>query len=199
MLTSKDFKPKFLVVKNTNIRVQKSTPPITAASASHADRCNTALAIMCSIEADPVNEAEWFDRTFRPERNLIHPSEAFLHGIKRLSPAIHFNTFNADIARSRRIAKQQQDQASAKKRKAALVAPTVAMKAALNPKKLPAGSKATDDESRFLSRGKENKRQDALALKRREEKKAKNDMRGDTENAIPRKKRRREQRVGDSL
>lgn len=206
MLSAKEFGMKSFRVENTNIRVQKLTPdfPIgTGMGGTNGDRSNRAMTVMCSVAADPLDESQWFDRTFRPAKNLVHPAEAFLHGIKRLCPAIHFNTFNAAAAKGRRVAKQQQDQSSAKVRRKAFVAPTAAMKAAINPKKLPAGSHATDAESRFMSRGKENKKQDARAAKKREEKRRNNEMGargGDVENPKPlKKKRRREEKVGDAL
>ena len=169
MLEERDFRNKSRRVKGTNITVQKLTP----SGETHQNdlsslgrkrqrtavaESNAAMHIFCNIHSDPQEEVRWFEKTFRPERMLIHPSEAYLQGLKKLRPALHFNTFDVVKAKGRRVSKQQQDQAAAKKRREALVAPTAALKAALNSKRLPPGSAATDAEQGLLMRGKKNKR-----------------------------------------
>ncbi|EPY39311.1 hypothetical protein AGDE_04617 [Angomonas deanei] len=131
-------------VKDTNIVVVKpagegETDPHTA--------------LLHAIADDDKTEILWFTRTLRPERNLIHPAEAFLQGIKELRPAPVFNTFNVKKAKERRLIKQEYDRKKHLERRKAAVAPTAAFKDALNPRKLPRNyhtSETGDEEVRLL-------------------------------------------------
>ncbi|ESL10972.1 hypothetical protein TRSC58_01287 [Trypanosoma rangeli SC58] len=132
-------------VKGTNIIVQKSATD--GVQDAH-------LRMMYAISADDKSEAVWWENTLRPERNLTHPSEAFLHGIKALRPSARFNTFDAQKARLRRLVKQEKDKRKWLKRRQKEVAPTAAMKASVNPHKVPrTGGHAPAEEVRLLSRG----------------------------------------------
>lgn len=133
-------------IKGTNIRVEKkSTDGIRDE--------NTVL--LNSILNDDLTELKWFHNTLRPQRNLVHPSEAFLHSIKALRPAVVFNTFDIKKAKLRRLTKQQKEKKKALERRMKEVAPTAAYKASANPHKTPrTGDHATEEEIRFLSRGK---------------------------------------------
>ena len=223
MLGERDFVHRSRRVRGTNITVQKLAPTVpqhgeTIATgvadqerrinASAVAANNIAMNIFCSIHSDPQEELRWFDKTFRPERLLIHPSEAYLQGLKKLRPALHFNTFEVAKAKGRRVAKQQQDQAAAKKRREALVAPTAALKAVQNPKRLPPGSAATSDEQGLLMRGVKNKRfvEAHIAKMRAKRKGFAARMQdeaavsaADAEKTRPKKKVRRELRTGDAL
>ncbi|KAG5507866.1 hypothetical protein JIQ42_07157 [Leishmania sp. Namibia] len=131
-------------VKGTNVEVRKEV----------TDNTDAPLALLYSIHADDETELRWFHNTLRPERNLIHPSDAFLHGIKELHPAAVFNTFDLKKAKLRRLTKHEKDKATAMKRRKKEVAPTAAYKAAVNPHKTPrTGGAAPADEVRVLSRG----------------------------------------------
>ncbi len=116
------------------------------------------LEIFCSIQRDPSDALQWLEQTLRPQRNLVRPSEAYVQGLKVVRPALHFNTFNAEKAKCRRVDKQRKDQSNATQRRKAMMAPTAALKAALNPKRLPPGSQATPAENRLLMKGEKNKR-----------------------------------------
>jgi hypothetical protein len=163
MLEESDFQNRSRWVRGTNITVQKLTPSLkntasSAAAVSGQAASSTAMHIFCSVHEDPSDELKWHEKTLRPERLLVHPSEAFVEGLKKVRPALHFNTFDSAKAKERRVQKQKQDQANAKERRAALVAPTAALKVALNPKRLPPGSSATAAENGLLMRGAKNKR-----------------------------------------
>lgn len=137
----------------TNIRVRAVDVPANAQQ-NFNDRT---LALMHAIDTDVREELDWM-KTLRPARSLIHPAEAFLQGIKKLRPALHFNTFDESKLASRRASKRQKEKRAALKRRDERMAPTAAMKA-VNLKKTPrTGGHATEEEVRFLSRGKENKR-----------------------------------------
>ncbi|KAK7198300.1 hypothetical protein NESM_000787500 [Novymonas esmeraldas] len=132
-------------VKGTNIEVRKEVVD---------DTTDTSLALLHSIHADDETELRWFHSALRPERNLIHPADAFLHGIKALRPATVFNTFDVKKAKLRRLTKHEKDKATAMTRRKKEVAPTAAYKAAVNPHKTPrTGGAAPADEARVLSRG----------------------------------------------
>ncbi|CBZ23268.1 conserved hypothetical protein [Leishmania mexicana MHOM/GT/2001/U1103] len=132
-------------VKGTNVEVRKEVTD---------DSTDAHLALLYSIHADDETELRWLHNTLRPERNLVHPSDAFLHGIKALQPAAVFNTFDAQKAKLRRLTKYEKDKASAMKRRKEEMAPTAAYKAAVNPHKTPrTGGAAPADEVRVLSRG----------------------------------------------
>lgn len=78
-----------------------------------------------------------------------------MQGIKTLRPALNFHTFDLAKSKLRRLAKQEKDKMTALERRKQRVAPTAALKAALNPHRiLRTGTEAPDDEARFLSRGK---------------------------------------------
>lgn len=140
-------------ISGTNIRVKA----VEAPASSHQSFTDRTLALMHSIEPDDRNEVAWM-QTLRPERSLIHPAEAFLQGIKKLRPALHFNTFDETKLASRRAAKRQKENRAANKRREARMAPTAAMKS-VNLKKIPrTGGHATQEEVNLLSRGKQNKR-----------------------------------------
>jgi hypothetical protein len=64
----------------------------------------------------------------------------------------------------RRNQKRIRDQKIADERRRSRMAPTAAIKAVTNPKKLPSGSSATEEEKKFLLRDKEMKRK---ALKKK--------------------------------
>ncbi|RNF00235.1 uncharacterized protein Tco025E_08849 [Trypanosoma conorhini] len=132
-------------VKGTNIIVQKSATD---------DVQDAHLSMTYAIAADDKSEAAWWQNTLRPERNLTHPSEAFLQGIKALRPSARFNTFDAQKARLRRLVKQEKDKRAWLQRRTREVAPTAAMKASVNPHKVPrTGGHAPAEEVRLLSRG----------------------------------------------
>ncbi|ORC85447.1 uncharacterized protein TM35_000351910 [Trypanosoma theileri] len=133
-------------IKGTNIVVQKNATDGVY---------NEHLSLMYSIAADDQEEVMWWNNTLRPERNLTHPSDAFLQGIKALRPAACFNTFDIQKARLRRLVKQEKDKRKFLIRRKKEVAPTAAMKASLNPHKVPrTGGRAPEEELRLLSRGK---------------------------------------------
>ncbi|PBJ72510.1 hypothetical protein BCY84_15527 [Trypanosoma cruzi cruzi] len=140
-------------IKGTNIIVQKSATD--GVEDAH-------LRMMYAIAADDKNEVLWWRNTLRPERNLTHPSEAFLQGIKALRPSARFNTFDIEKARLRRLVKQKKDKHRFLERRKREVAPTAAMKASINPHKVPrTGGQAPDEEIRFLSRGRKSSTQSA--------------------------------------
>jgi hypothetical protein len=160
------------------------------------------MEIFCTIKEDPAVEINWVEKTLRPERLLTHPAQAYIEGLKTVRPALHFNTFDAAKARDRRVRKQLQDQASAKQRKAALVAPTAALKAALNPKKLPPGNPATVDENRMVTRGEKNKRMNARHAEKMRAKRRQGRLTADvpeTDARAHKRPRREGVRTGDKL
>lgn len=147
--------PKHLrkTIKGTNIVVQKNA----ADGVKDAD-----LALLHSIAADDATEVLWFNRNLRPSKNLIHPSEIFLQGIKTLRPAAVFNTFDLKKSKLRRLAKQQKDKMKALERRKKEVAPTAAFRAAIDPHKVPrTGGHATAEETRLFSRGTSKKQKKA--------------------------------------
>ncbi|KAG5487470.1 hypothetical protein LSCM1_07425 [Leishmania martiniquensis] len=132
-------------VKGTNVEVRKELAD---------DNTDTPQVLLHSIHADDEIELRWFHNTLRPERNLVHPSDTFLQGIKELHPAAVFNTFDLKKAKLRRLTKFEKDKATTMKRRLKEVAPTAAYKAAVNPHKTPrTGGAAPADEVRVLSRG----------------------------------------------
>jgi hypothetical protein len=145
-------------VKGTNIVVKRSIPVLEL-----QDPSERIISLIRSIDADDRQEVLWM-RTLRPERNLIRPEEAFLQGIKTLRPAFRFNTFDVNKMNERRNQKRIRDQKIADERRRSRMAPTAAIKAVTNPKKLPSGSSATEEEKKFLLRDKEMKRK---ALKKK--------------------------------
>eukprot|EP00796_Vickermania_ingenoplastis_P010675 gene10675-7419_t len=133
-------------VKGSNITVEK------AANDGVEDE---SLVLLHSIANDDQAEVQWYQKNLRPARNLVHPSEAFIQGIKALRPAAVFNTFDIKKAKLRRLTKQQKDKRKAMDRRKKEIAPTAAFKASINPHKTPrVGGHATAEEARFLSRGK---------------------------------------------
>lgn len=144
-------------IKGTNVEVRKEVTD---------DNTDARLALLYSIGADDETELRWFHNTLRPERNLVHPSDAFLHGIKNLRPAAVFNTFDVKKAKLRRLTKHEKDKATAMQRRKKEMAPTAAYKAAVNPHKTPrTGGQAPAEEVRLLSRGM-NKEQKARSRSR---------------------------------
>ncbi|KPA75499.1 hypothetical protein ABB37_08396 [Leptomonas pyrrhocoris] len=132
-------------IKGTNVEVRKDVTD---------DNTDAQLALLYSIGADDETELHWFHNTLRPERNLVHPSDAFLHGIKVLRPAAVFNTFDVKKAKLRRLTKHEKDKITAMTRRKTEMAPTAAYKAAVNPHKTPrTGGQAPIEEVRVLSRG----------------------------------------------
>lgn len=140
-------------IKGTNIVVQ-TLEPSSSAHASFEDR---SIAMLNSIDRDDATEVQWL-RTLRPERSLIHPAEAFLQGIKKLRPALDFNTFDMKKSKARRATRRTQEQAKALKRREERLVPTSAMRAINSKRGTRSGGHATSDEVRLLSRGKENQR-----------------------------------------
>ncbi|EPY31004.1 hypothetical protein STCU_03699 [Strigomonas culicis] len=131
-------------IKGTNIVVQKSAAD---------DISDPFLATLNTIQPDDQTEILWWSRTLRPERNLIHPAEAFLQGIKELRPAPVFNTFDVKKAKMRRMVKQERDRKTFLARRQAAVAPTAAYRAAMNPHKLQrgfGGQNVQDEEIKML-------------------------------------------------
>lgn len=143
---------KARAIKGTNIEVRALQTP-----EDHENFTEKTIALLKSIDADDRTEELWL-RTLRPERSLIHPAEAFLQGIKKLRPALDFNTFDLNKAKKRRVAKRERDQAVAQKRRDAKMVPTAAMRAINARKQTRTGGHATEEEVRFLSRGKPNQR-----------------------------------------
>lgn len=140
-------------VRGTNIVVQKN------ASDGVRDPC---IMLLHGIAADDATEVLWFNRNLRPSKNLIHPSEGFLQGIKALRPAAVFNTFDLKKSKLRRLAKQHKDKLTATARRRREVAPTAAFRAAIDPRKVPRiGGHATAEEVRVLSRGDKKTRKSA--------------------------------------
>lgn len=149
MAVAKPAKELKKYVKGTNIVVEKLE------SYGIDDAC---LGMLNSIANDDLTEIQWFKSTLRPQRNLVHPSEAFIQSIKALRPAAIFNTFDIKKAKLRRLAKQNKDKKKALDRRKKEIVPTAAFKASVNPHKIPrTGGHATEDEIRFLSRGKKKK------------------------------------------
>lgn len=133
-------------VKDSNIIVEKSTGD----GLDDKD-----IALLHSIDNDDATELEWYQRTLRPQRNLVHPSDAFSQSVKALRPAAVFNTFDIKKAKLRRLTKQQTDKKKAMERRKREIAPTAAFKASMNPHKTPRlGGRPPDEEVRFLSRSK---------------------------------------------
>nr|CCC92851.1 conserved hypothetical protein [Trypanosoma congolense IL3000] len=117
------------VVEGTNIVVQNVS--------IRDEEGNTCRALLHAIEADDEGEVKWWDAALRPKANLVNPSVAFLRGIKTLRPATHFNTFDLKKSRLRRLEKQKKDRERYLARREREIAPTAAMKASLNPHKVP--------------------------------------------------------------
>lgn len=96
------------------------------------------------LQSDDPREMAWLAQQ-RPEPRLQNAAEAFLQGVKKLRPAINFNTFDAKKARSTRRRKQEQHEEATKERRAKRITPTVAMKAALNPRRVPGDTALATD------------------------------------------------------
>lgn len=178
-------------VKGTNVEVRK---------AAADDATDAQLALLYSIHADDETELRWYHNTLRPERNLVHPADAFLHGVKTLHPAAVFNTFDVKRAKLRRLTKQERDKATALTRRKKEMAPTAAYKAAVNPHKTPrTGGAATAGEVRVLSRGM-NAKQRAHSRNRAAHKAGKADAGPDAPKAFFTKwKKRKQEKIGRGL
>lgn len=113
--------------------------PPAARRAPHpleADAANVAaLERLRALRPDDAAERRWL-ASLRPDKNLCEPAEAFAQGVKQLRPALRFHTFDAAKARARRREVQETQRAVFAARRAAQVAPTVAMKSALDPHKV---------------------------------------------------------------
>jgi len=134
-------------LKGTNVEIHKD--------AADGNDVSRQLQLLYAIHPDDENELRWFHATLRPERNLVHPCDSFLQGIKALRPAAVFNTFDVKKAKLRRLTKHEKDKLSALQRHKKEVVPTVAYKASVNPHKTPrTGGAAPVEEVRLLSRGK---------------------------------------------
>jgi hypothetical protein len=112
-------------IANTNIVV-----------ASLAEAAHPTIALWNSVGRDDEADAAWF-KTLRPRHMLVDPAEAFNLGVKLLRPAIQFATFDAALAKRRRAQRRAKHAEATEANKAARLAPPKALKAALNPKKLP--------------------------------------------------------------
>jgi hypothetical protein len=131
------------VVKGTNIRVQALVDVDEAVTAyaplvspSLITQWSNAREGLRSLAPDDVIESSWVDR-LRPLRALIAPTDAFAQGIKRVGPAINFNTYDATLAKSRRAARRERQQQVTDSRRSATIVSPVALKAPMDPKKLP--------------------------------------------------------------
>ena len=137
-----DSMKRTLEVKGTNIvveshrkvLVQSQRRPIFASEATKQNM--RAIGILREIAQDDQDEAQWLDK-LRPDKNLIHPSEAFAQGIKRLRPAISFNTYDPKKAKAQRRLRQAKAKEAYEKRRSQRVVPTVGLKNAMNPHKVP--------------------------------------------------------------
>lgn len=179
-------------IKGTNVEVRKEVTD---------DNTDAQLALLYSIAADDETELRWFHNTFRPERNLVHPSDAFLQGIKALRPAAVFNTFDVKKAKLRRLTKHEKDKASAMVRRKKEMAPTAAYKAAVNPHKTPrTGGQAPVEEVRVLSRGM-NKAQKARSRARAARKagKASGGSTNEPKTYFTKWKKRKQEKIGRGL
>lgn len=179
-------------IKGTNVEVRKEVTD---------DNTDAQLALLYSISADDETELRWFHNTLRPERNLVHPSDAFLQGIKALRPAAVFNTFDVKKAKLRRLTKHEMDKASALQRRKKEMAPTAVYKAAVNPHKTPrTGGQAPADEVRVLSRGM-SKEQKARSRARVAKKaaKASGASAGESKGYFTKWKKRKQEKIGRGL
>jgi hypothetical protein len=107
----------------------------TIAVQSLAEAANPQLQALRSIEPDDAAELRWIDR-LRPLRSLIRPADAFAQGIRRLSPAVDFDTYDAGLARSNRAAKRARQNEVTEERRRARVTPSVMMKNALDARRM---------------------------------------------------------------
>lgn len=154
-------------IQGTNIVVQSLTDAAgsstghsggISSSSSTTTFADASMRLLHTIDRDDPTERKWLE-TLRPERSLIHPAEAFLQGIKKVRPALDFNTFRMKKSKARRVARREQEQTKALQRRDARMVPTALMRS-INAKKGPKGGTghATEDEIRMLSRGKPNQR-----------------------------------------
>lgn len=180
-------------IKGTNVEVQKAVTD---------DNTDTRLALLYAIAADDETELRWFHNTLRPERNLVHPSDAFLQGIKSLRPAAVFNTFDMAKAKLRRMTKHEKDKATALQRRKKEMAPTAAYKAAVNPHKTPrTGGQATAEEVRVLSRGmnKEQRMRSRTRAARKAGRAAGGKEGGETKKYFTKWKQQKKEKIGRGL
>lgn len=167
-------------IANTNITLQRLTP-------HEVDL--TPIGVLSAIRPDVISEAAWFNETFRPQQNLMPAIEAFLQSIKRVGAARDFASFDQDKAKQRRQKKFERDKQVAAERRAKAVAPTAALRAALNPKKLPPSRGPTQAEHEVFNTQLDKRRDEAqLKKKARRNKLAKQ---AGPEETIARKKRAR--------
>ena len=136
-------------VKGTNIRVESLGADVHTAGLVHAvrrgatgpgvDACVARLvkarSALAELPADDDVELSWIDR-LRPRRALIAPAEAFAQTVKRLMPAVDFNTYDEEMAKSRRAERRERQEEVTKARRAADMVPSVGLKTALDPRKL---------------------------------------------------------------
>jgi hypothetical protein len=147
--------------RGTNIRVRSlgsdvQTSALARAMAAPAPKCvggqnviRAAVALtrareaLAALQPDDDVELSWINR-LRPRRALIAPAEAFSQAVKRLMPALDFNTYDEALAKSRRAERRERQERVTAERRAQQVAPTAAMRAALDPKKLPKDNAASE-------------------------------------------------------
>jgi hypothetical protein len=98
---------------------------------------------LATLGPDDEVELSWIDR-LRPRRNLIAPAEAFAQAVKRLMPAVDFNTYDEQRAKSRRAELRERQERVTEERRAQRLLPTAAMRSALDPRKLPKDNGAAD-------------------------------------------------------
>jgi len=131
-------------IKGTNISVKSLRPSTFSNQLSEhstlrfeSDPFNLQTQeLLHSLKSDDPGEIRWL-QSLRPEKCLTHPSEAFTQGIKKLRPAIHFNSYDGKLVRKQRLKRQKAQLAAYEARRKAQVVPTIGMKTALNPHKIP--------------------------------------------------------------
>jgi hypothetical protein len=124
--------------------VRESTP--AESSQANLDR----IRFLYDLLPDDEGEAAWLGN-LRPQRCLVHPSEAFAQGIKLLRPAIQFNTFDAKKAKERRREHEAQARATYEKKKASQMVPGVGLLNAPNARKI--GADGNSKQKSMLNPG----------------------------------------------
>ncbi len=133
--TSKEIKGTNIVVKANRSRTTNSTVNLWISVPT----------IRPEDKASKDPSSVFFD-SLRPEKKLIDPSEAFAQATKTLRPAVKFNTYDKKIAKKNRQAKRDLHAQATAKRREERMAPNPALRAALNPKKLPPASMITNED-----------------------------------------------------
>lgn len=133
-------------IKGTNIIAKQL-------SAKSEDANEAARALFCSVRQDIAEEVEWL-ASLRQDNQTVSAASAFLQASKELRPAIDFCTFNAKKAKSRRIALQKRQRKVTEQRKMARQTSSVALKSALDPRKVPGDAARAPLASKTKSKSK---------------------------------------------